>query len=663
MELEHALGCTIRAGCCHTFPRTPNKFAFLAGGCVVVSDIMDVHSQALLRGHDDDVTCLAVSSSGSMMCSGQQGRNADVIIWNSETQSTMHRLTEHDGSVIALAFSPDEKLIATVGADRRIIVWDTSNGGIVVHTAVQMMGNEMFTCVAWGGRVQDIKRRDTQEYHFSVATTSRILPFKINPLEATVTAIPLKLSQFTRKVTALVYSNYGDILFAASESGDIAVINSISYTVAEVVPCCNAGVRSLWIAPRFDDGSSQQSSENSSNYQYARFGANQRRFTVLYTGGGDGTIGIYKIDDHNTIQMYRVTGLQMPNGIVSVTGSENPTSGLVQLIVVLQDGNIFAVSVPPTNVSGGTTMSQYSSSPVAPVIVLAAHPTDSTKVLSSTSDGYLRQWDLNSYLTNHTMRYHSAGALCSATMYVRGYEILLCGWSNGNVECYDATNMKKPLWEKDKAHRSALSQVFVGPGARTFVTAGNEGEIRVWDIRTKEMIQEFKEHRLAISGLHAFQDGVNFLSAGKDRFVFLWDQRTARRAMSFEHAMGAINCSALSGNQVNFYTAGMDHRVHMWDIRSKDPVRSIPYADVGGSAVANTIAISGSGNHIALGGTDQVVRLWREHSQEEIRVGVGHSGSVSSVKFTADDRQLVSGGADGCVFVWNLYDEDPVSAN
>jgi len=33
----------------------------------------------------------------------------------------------------------------------------------------------------------------------------------------------------------------------------------------------------------------------------------------------------------------------------------------------------------------------------------------------------------------------------------------------------------------------------------------------------------------------------------------------------------------------------------------------------------------------------------------------GHSGTIVSLRFSPDDRQLVSAGADGIVLVWNLY--------
>lgn len=33
----------------------------------------------------------------------------------------------------------------------------------------------------------------------------------------------------------------------------------------------------------------------------------------------------------------------------------------------------------------------------------------------------------------------------------------------------------------------------------------------------------------------------------------------------------------------------------------------------------------------------------------------GHSGTITEVRYSPDDKQLVSVGQDGCVLVWNMY--------
>lgn len=61
------------------------------GGLLVLEDINDKHNQEFLRGHDMEISCIAVSASGKMFATGQKGTifqkvpESPVILWNGET--------------------------------------------------------------------------------------------------------------------------------------------------------------------------------------------------------------------------------------------------------------------------------------------------------------------------------------------------------------------------------------------------------------------------------------------------------------------------------------------------------------------------------------------------------------------------------------------------
>lgn len=59
---------------------------------------------------------------------------------------------------------------------------------------------------------------------------------------------------------------------------------------------------------------------------------------------------------------------------------------------------------------------------------------------------------------------------------------------------------------------------------------------------------------------------------------------------------------------------------------------------------------------MATGGTDHVVKLWDIGTGRLIQDGIGHSGTVKALQFSPDDKQLVSVGDDGSVFVWNVFE-------
>jgi WD40 repeat protein len=92
LEMEHSIGYGANyTNTVHFHPSKPNTLIYCIGGLLVIEDLMDKHKQEFLRGHDMEISAIAVSSSGRMIATGQKGTcfqktpDAPVILWNSET--------------------------------------------------------------------------------------------------------------------------------------------------------------------------------------------------------------------------------------------------------------------------------------------------------------------------------------------------------------------------------------------------------------------------------------------------------------------------------------------------------------------------------------------------------------------------------------------------
>ena len=151
VELEHAVGYSALKGGLKYHPNE-REYLFAAGASIIVCDFTDPHQQTFLRGHDGNITCLALSRTGKYIASGQYGENSDAIVWDFSAKRLLYRMSEHDHGVECLAFSDDELLLCTVGAvdDNKVLIWDLSNGYIV--TMVQHDPSPT-TCVSCAMRI------------------------------------------------------------------------------------------------------------------------------------------------------------------------------------------------------------------------------------------------------------------------------------------------------------------------------------------------------------------------------------------------------------------------------------------------------------------------------------------------------------------------------
>jgi len=121
--------------------------------------------------------------------------------------------------------------------------------------------------------------------------------------------------------------------------------------------------------------------------------------------------------------------------------------------------------------------------------------------------------------------------------------------------------------------------------------------------------------------------------------------------------MGGINAFAIAPLDNNKYiSVGQEKKITYWDLRKANPeavLESSPYR--GETDELNAIAISNSNKYFVTGGQAGVVRLYDFASGTFIVDCKAHSRAITSLAFSADDRQVISTGRDGLVAVWNIF--------
>jgi len=182
------------------------------------------------------------------------------------------------------------------------------------------------------------------------------------------------------------------------------------------------------------------------------------------------------------------------------------------------------------------------------------------------------------------------------------------------------------------------------------VSGGEEGEVRVWEIRTREMILHLKQHTMSVTSLCIFEDDSQVISASRDRSILRWDLRLGQRNAALTQRMGGINSIVLMPDSSQVLSVGQEKRVSFWELREPSPLQWI---DVGSEQMS--VCRSSDGVLFATGGDDHKVRVWHFESASLVCEGVGHSRPIQCLMFSPDDKQLVSVGDDGSVLLWNIY--------
>jgi WD40 repeat protein len=106
------------------------------GQTIALFDAVSGKDRALLQGHTQAVQALAFDRDGGLIASGSIGYGGPeptLILWKASSGRELRRFAkgETTNHVSALAFSPDNRFLASGDAMRTVKVWDVSSGALI----------------------------------------------------------------------------------------------------------------------------------------------------------------------------------------------------------------------------------------------------------------------------------------------------------------------------------------------------------------------------------------------------------------------------------------------------------------------------------------------------------------------------------------------------
>jgi WD40 repeat protein len=289
----------------------------------------------------------------------------------------------------------------------------------------------------------------------------------------------------------------------------------------------------------------------------------------------------------------------------------------------------------------------------APLTRLKAHEGELTglsyhsagaQVASAGGDGMVRVWQLPFQTVQSVAKLPAAAeTLATSTDGQRVY----------------VTNFDRKLRAFEIATGNVLYQVDSGMAPTTAIAVSADNlAVAVADAGGGVSVRGAADGVLALR-LHAHTGaarGVAFpprpapwVSVGDDGVLRVWDIPAAPRVLSGH--TGAVESVTLSPNGATIATTGVDKAVRLWGVADGAPGWTLAH-----DMPIRTLAWRGDAQQLATADAGQKIRVWNLADGQQSAILEGHAAAVQALVY-APDGTLFSGGADGQVKLWNVAEK------
>jgi WD40 repeat protein/serine/threonine protein kinase len=503
------------------------------------------------RGHSAGVIAVAFSPDGKQVASASSVLNnllGEIKVWDRATGRVLLTLPPaHLGPVVGVAFSPDGKHLASAGWDKTAIVWDAATG----------------------------KRLHT-------------------------------LSGHSEYLIGVAFSPDGKLLATASGDRTAKLWDTNGFQVLRTLHGHRVGLYGLAFSP------------------------DSKR---LATASGDRTVRVW--DTATGRELHVLEGHAGP--ALSVAFSPDGK----RLASAAGDG-----TVKLWDPVAGRHLRTIRANVVLTTSV--AFSPDGRRLATGDWEKTVKVWDLESDREALTLRGHTDW-VTNVTFSPDGLQIASASLDN-TVMVWDATPLAARVGAELltlRGHRDAVAGVAYQPGGKLLATASLDHTVKLWDAATGGEVRTLTGHASPLADVAFSRDGSRLASADIAGVVKVWDPATGREIHSFRGYSVRV---ALSPDGRRLASALEGAWVYVWDAATgKELLRPFRAHDI----PVICLAFSPDGRNLVTGSWDSTARVWDAATGRLLHTLRGHRHIISGVTFSADGQRLATASWDKTAKIWD----------
>lgn len=201
------------------------------------------------------------------------------------------------------------------------------------------------------------------------------------------------------------------------------------------------------------------------------------------------------------------------------------------------------------------------------------------------------------------------------------------------------------------AHMKGIQSLDISPDSRYIITAGVDGQLRVWNIPDLKPVANVKGHENEVWSACISPDGQYAVSGGEDGFLKVWKFPSLELSSAVKFHQRSIEYVSISPSQKYILCASADSTISIWKWGEYDK----PYRVLTGHTGTVPVAIFSRDDSLVFsGGQDDYITVFDIEKGTIIYNYKGHSGDIMTLCQSPDGKYLASGSRDRTVKIWRI---------
>jgi RNA polymerase sigma factor (sigma-70 family) len=240
----------------------------------------------------------------------------------------------------------------------------------------------------------------------------------------------------------------------------------------------------------------------------------------------------------------------------------------------------------------------------------------------------------------------SASRLILAAAYAPDGAVIAVATTDKTIHIRDAKS--GDIIKVLHGHSAQVNSLAFSPDGKMLASGSDDFTVKVWDWSAGEEITTMNGHEGAVHALTFLAEGKQLASAADDKTIRVWDVGTGTEEFALVGHEAPLHALVVSADDRMLASGGADRTIKIWDLQHRTETRSLQ----GHEGAVRALAFS-HGGVLASAGEDRTVRLWDPSTGAALRKLEGHTRGVRALAFTPLGTTLLSAGDDAAIRVWD----------